>query len=590
MTSPARAPSPWPSIARTSIAGARSRGRATVPSRATCWAAWNEDGLYLTIDVAKPDVWFRPPDAPPLLLDNEPDDINSDGVQVYVRPLADGPVFGWLIVPEKDAALRVSGAGGTSGTPEMVDGSWEHTDDGYRINAGVRACPAGSTSLLGDTIGFDLLVNEMRPGRQRRAGQLVWSGDGGWVWLRGDRHDPARFGRLELRCAMTEWPVAGFTSTGSKHPQLLYGEGDLPGVPLRMLRSAGCRIWDANGREFIDSLMALGAVALGYGHPEVNRRQRKPSTHGVVGSLAPVLEAELADDLRRLMPHIEQVRFLKTGAEGCAAAVRLARAYTNREMVLGCGYHGWLDWTSSAAGVPGIRSPCSMTRCRSTTWRRRAASSARSGTGSPASSSSPSSAPSPIRPGSRRSATRPPGPARSSSSTRSRPSAASPSAAPPSATGWSPTSSCSARRWPTAFPLAAVGGRQAVMERVADTWISSTLATEFLSLAAARACLGVMEREKVPATLHRTGTRLLQGLGRLAGEFPDLVTRAVGVPEMCHLEYRDDAIVAGVAVGVARRGVLWKRSAYNFVSLAHDDAVVDQVLGTLAETLRDLRK
>ena len=59
---------------------------------------------------------------------------------------------------------------------------------------------------------------------------------------------------------------------------------------------------------------------------------------------------------------------------------------------------------------------------------------------------------------------------------------------------------------------------------------------------------------------------------------------------MCHLEYRDDAISSAVAVGTARRGVLWKRSAYNFVSLAHDDAVVDQVLDTLAETLRDLRK
>ena len=99
-----------------------------------------------------------------------------------------------------------------------------------------------------------------------------------------------------------------------------------------------------------------------------------------------------------------------------------------------------------------------------------------------------------------------------------------------------------------------------------------------------------MERENVPAALRRTGTRLLQGLERLAGEFPDLVTRAVGVPEMCYLEYRDDAASQAVAVGVALRGVLWKRSAYNFGSLAHDDVVVDQVLDTLAETLRDLRK
>jgi hypothetical protein len=50
----------------------------------------------------------------------------------------------------------------------------------------------------GDQIGFDLLVNQMLPDRQRRAGQLVWSGGGGWVWLRGDRQNPERFGILEL--------------------------------------------------------------------------------------------------------------------------------------------------------------------------------------------------------------------------------------------------------------------------------------------------------------------------------------------------------------------------------------------------------
>jgi glutamate-1-semialdehyde aminotransferase len=57
---------------------------------------------------------------------------------------------------------------------------------------------------------------------------------------------------------------------------------------------------------------------------------------------------------------------------------------------------------------------------------------------------------------------------------------------------------------------------------------------------------------------------------------------------MCFLAYRDDATSAAVARGAARRGVLFKRSAYNFVSLAHDDASVDQVLDALDETLRDL--
>ncbi|HZA93320.1 MAG TPA: hypothetical protein VE420_11890, partial [Gemmatimonadales bacterium] len=60
--------------------------------------------------------------------------------------------------------------------------------------------PPGWTDVrLGDQIEFDLLINEMQPERLRRAGQLVWSGGGGWVWLRGVRQDPSRFGTLELR-------------------------------------------------------------------------------------------------------------------------------------------------------------------------------------------------------------------------------------------------------------------------------------------------------------------------------------------------------------------------------------------------------
>src|SRR5207253_2430489 len=73
---------------------------------------------------------------------------------------------------------------------------------------------------------------------------------------------------------------------------------------------------------------------------------------GVVGPLPPVLEEELADALAMRIPWLEQVRFLKTGAEAVAAAVRIARVATGRERVLGCGYHGWLDWSQGGEGVP----------------------------------------------------------------------------------------------------------------------------------------------------------------------------------------------------------------------------------------------
>src|SRR5256885_5254035 len=120
-----------------------------------------------------------------------------------------------------------------------------------------------------------------------------------------------------------------------------------------MVRGAGCRVWDSAGREYVDYIMALGAVALGYGHPAVNRAAERAIAAGVVGPLPPVAEAELADALAARMPWIEAVRFFKTGAEAVAAAVRLARVATGRELVLGCGYHGWLDWCQGG-GVGGV--------------------------------------------------------------------------------------------------------------------------------------------------------------------------------------------------------------------------------------------
>ena len=159
---------------------------------------WDDDALYLAVDVTKADLCFRPGQAPPLRLDNEPDDVHSDGVQLYVRSAEEGAVAGWLIVPEEGdgGGLRVRGAGATGG-PEMVRGAWRRTDVGYRITAAI-APPDWSRSHVGGRIGFDVIVNEMLPGRVRRAGQLVWSGGDGWVWLRGDRQDGDRLGILEL--------------------------------------------------------------------------------------------------------------------------------------------------------------------------------------------------------------------------------------------------------------------------------------------------------------------------------------------------------------------------------------------------------
>ena len=87
----------------------------------------------------------------------------------------------------------------SSADPERVRGTWQRTAGGYRVTLGI-AWPqwSGQRAHVGGRLRFDLLVNEMLQGRARRAGQLVWSGGNGWVWLRGDRQDPDRMGVLEL--------------------------------------------------------------------------------------------------------------------------------------------------------------------------------------------------------------------------------------------------------------------------------------------------------------------------------------------------------------------------------------------------------
>jgi Heparinase II/III-like protein len=166
---------------------------------AVAWLNWTDDALYLAVEVTKPELCFRAPNAPPLLLDNEPDDIHSDGLQVYLQEGEGGAVFAFLIVPvgEQRGPLRVRAVEDTAGRPEMVRGAWERTGSGYRVTLAI-AFSEEARAHPGGRMGFDLIVNEMLPGRVRRAGQLVWSGGNSWVWLRGDRQPTGRFGVLEM--------------------------------------------------------------------------------------------------------------------------------------------------------------------------------------------------------------------------------------------------------------------------------------------------------------------------------------------------------------------------------------------------------
>ena len=381
---------------------------------------------------------------------------------------------------------------------------------------------------------------------------------------------------------MNDWRVPGFTSTGSKRPDALFG------TPARMTRASGCRVWDENGREHIDFVMALGAVALGYGHPDVNRAATAAIAAGVVGPLPPVAEEELAEALCDQIPWLERVRFLKTGAEAVAAAVRLARVATGRDEVLGCGYHGWLDWCQGATeGVPApVRNlfaelPFNDVAAGREMIRARAPRLA-------AVVVEPVIVSEPTREWLQmlRVETERAGAILIFDEIKTAFRLAIGGAVARYHVTPAPDLVVLGKALANGFPLAAVGGRADLMNAASRTWISSTLATEGVALAAARATLDVFVRDDVCGHLHRVGTRLLHGLHEVQRAHAGIVTGVAGIAEMCFLHCATEDLSRAVAVQAAGRGLLFKRTAYNFVSLAHDESTVDRALAMLHEALR----
>lgn len=131
----------------------------------------------------------------------------------------------------------------------------------------------------------------------------------------------------------------------SKRPEMFLPEK----WPSYFSRSKGCKVWDLDGNEFIDtSLMGVGTNILGYGHPEVDEAVQKIIQDGNMSTLNCPEEVYLAEKLVQLHPWASMVRFARSGGEINAVAVRIARAFTGRDKIAICGYHGWHDWYISS--------------------------------------------------------------------------------------------------------------------------------------------------------------------------------------------------------------------------------------------------
>ena len=127
-------------------------------------------------------------------------------------------------------------------------------------------------------------------------------------------------------------------------------------APKYLKRGKGARVWDVDDNEYIDFNAAIGPLSLGYAYDVVDKAIKKQLKDGISFSLMHPLEVKLCELIQDIIPNAEAVKISKTGADVCSAAVRVARAFTGRDKIFCCGYHGWHDWyigiTSRNAGVP----------------------------------------------------------------------------------------------------------------------------------------------------------------------------------------------------------------------------------------------
>src|SRR3954468_3888462 len=301
-------------------------------------------------------------------------------------------------------------------------------------------------------------------------------------------------------------------STGSKRVEALYGHVDAAG-PTHFIEARGCRLTAVDGERYLDCTMALGSVALGYAEPRGTQAGVDAAAQGTVSALSSWREVELAERLCVIVPCAERVQLLKTGAEATSAAVRIARTYTGRERVVASGYFGWHDWSSDAAGVP--------TETKHITTRvpfddaealERAVSDAGDGLAAivlePIVERLPSA----------------------QWLTRARALCDATGAALifdevktgfrvatggyQEVCGVTPDLAAFGKAMSNGYPLAAVVGRQPLMDAGRKTWISSTRASESTALAAAIAVLDWHDEADIAATLAETGREMRAAVDR----------------------------------------------------------------------------
>ena len=128
--------------------------------------------------------------------------------------------------------------------------------------------------------------------------------------------------------------------------------GSVGGSPRFMARANGCHMWDVDGQRYIDYIGSWGPMILGHNHPKIIEAVHQAVDNGLTFGCATEREIEIAEEIRRIIPSIEEVRLVSSGTEAGMSAIRLARGFTGRNKIIkfeGC-YHGHSDSLLVKAG------------------------------------------------------------------------------------------------------------------------------------------------------------------------------------------------------------------------------------------------
>ena len=397
-------------------------------------------------------------------------------------------------------------------------------------------------------------------------------------------HDPV-ITRSQSLWARAKQLIPGGTQTLAKGP----GQHVQGVAPIYLERGRGARVWDVDGNEYLDLTMAVGPLSLGYADPVVDEAIRAQLADGITFSLMHPLEVEVAELVRAAVPNADRVRFSKTGADVTSAAIRVARAHTDRTRVVCCGYHGWHDWyiasTDRGAGVPAV------TRELISTFDYNDLETVRDAIDDDTACVilEPMIA-------------EPPAPGFLEGIRRLCDERGALLVFDEMWTGFRlalggaqekfgvrADLACFSKAIANGMPLSVLAGRADVMERLErDVFFYTTFGGEALSLAAAAATISELRRRDVPATLASRGRVLREGYARICAEHGIAWSRCTGMDARTLVVF-DAATVdpllakSYVQQELIRRGVLW--SGFHNLSWAHAEADIAYLLGCYAEIL-----